>query len=380
MYMTKELLRRHFTFRRSNSFFCLRTHCLMKIFLPLAWIYGAVMAVRNWLFDHGYKPQKSFDLPIISVGNLAVGGTGKTPHTEYLLRLLADNGRQCTMLSRGYGRKTSGYHEAKGGKPTDVGDEPWQVHCKFPEVEVCVCEKRVEGIERILSKHQPDVILLDDAYQHRYVKPGLSIMLTEYSRPYFSDYVMPAGRLRENRSGARRANVIIVTKCPNELSATQIQNFKKGIAPLPHQKVFFTRFDYGVVYPFGQSTSTTETKTDVNIEGQKILLLCGIARPKNLIEHLRAKCQSLDVANYRDHHNFSDKEIEELGERAKLYDKVITTEKDAARLASYTLPDSLRERLLVQPIEVHFINNELQKFNQIIIDYVTENSRNRSVD
>lgn len=352
----------------------------MNIFLPLAWIYGAVMAFRNWLFDHGYKPQRSFDLPIISVGNLAVGGTGKTPHTEYLLRLLTNKGKQCTMLSRGYGRKTKGYYSAKGAQPTDVGDEPWQVHCKFPAVEVCVCEKRIDGIERILSEQQPDVILLDDAYQHRYVKPGLSIMLTEYSRPYFSDYVMPAGRLRENRGGAKRADVIVVTKCPKELSALQMEHFRKGIAPLPHQQIFFTSFDYGEIYTFGKLITTSTPKTTEEIEGKKVLLLCGIARPQNLIDHLRPRCLSLDVANFRDHHNFSDKEIEELGERAKRYDKVITTEKDAARLASYTLPESLRERLLVQPIEVRFLNNESQKFNQIIIDYVTENSRNRSVD
>ena len=353
----------------------------MKILLPFAWLYGGVMAMRNWLFDQGYLPQQSFDLPIIAVGNLAVGGTGKTPHTEYLLRLLTQSGQHCAMLSRGYGRKTKGYYEAKGGTSADVGDEPWQVQCKFTEVDVCVCEKRVEGIERILKHLQPDVILLDDAYQHRYVKPGLSILLTEYSRPYFSDYVMPAGRLREHRCGAHRADVIIVTKCPEEVSEAEQEVFRKKIAPLPHQQVFFTRFDYGALYPFGRPLHHKEKdNAQMSLQGQRVLLLCGIARPKSLIDYLQPQCADLEVANFRDHHNFTDKEITDLALRAEQYDKVVTTEKDAARLASYTLPDALKERLLVQPIEVKFIDNESHKFTQTIIDYVTKNSRNRSVD
>lgn len=351
----------------------------MKILLPIAWIYGAVMAFRNWLFDHGYLSQRSFDLPIISVGNLAVGGTGKTPHTEYLLRLLTGNNKKCAMLSRGYGRKTKGYQEAHGGKPTDVGDEPWQVQTKFPNVKVCVCEKRVIGIEHILANKQPDVILLDDAYQHRYVKPGLSILLTEYSRPFFSDLVMPAGRLREHRTGFKRAQLIIVTKCPKNLSSKAKEQIIGGINPYPYQKVFFTCFDYGKRYPFG-TDSTVSGQNDNELCNQKVLLLCGIARPKHLIDYLRPQCKELDVANFPDHHNFSEKEICKLGERAIHYDKVVTTEKDAARLAGYSLPGTLKQRLLVQPIEVKFINNDSQTFNKIIIDYVTENTRNRSVD
>ena len=345
----------------------------MKILFPFAWIYGSVMAVRNWLFDHGYLSQQSFNLPVISVGNLSVGGTGKTPHTEYLLRLLSHTGKRCATLSRGYGRNTHGYYEAKGNGPSEVGDEPWQIQTKFPNIRVCVCEKRVEGINQMLKANAPEIILLDDAFQHRYVKPGLSVMLTEYSRPYFADYVIPAGRLREFRGGAKRADIIIVTKCPETVSSSKIEDFKKCIAPLPHQRVFFTRFAYGKIYAFAMSENKERIVQTEDLKQSHILLLCGIARPKNLIDYLQSKCHTLDVASFPDHHNFTEKEIQELGNRAKRYDKVITTEKDAARLTAYHLPTALKQRLLVQPIEVEFLNNDTQKFNKIIIDYVTKN-------
>ena len=348
----------------------------MKFLFPLAWIYGGVMAVRNWMFDNGLLSQTHFDLPIIAVGNLAVGGTGKTPHTEYILRWLTSQGRRCAMLSRGYGRKTKGFYEVQGRQPQETGDEPWQVQRKFPEVRVCVCEKRVEGIRRMLSTGAvPEVVVLDDAFQHRYVQPGLSILLTDYSRPYYSDYVMPAGRLREFRKGARRAQVILVTKCPETLSDKEQKEMVHRIKPLPNQEVFFTRFVYGDLYPFSDTAEESAM-----LSNSTALLLCGIARPENLICYLQPQCKLLEVAEFTDHHNFTKEEIEQLAERAVHFDRVITTEKDAARLSGYSLPQQLSERLWVQPIEVQFLNNEYKKFNKIITDYVTENSRNSTVD
>ena len=351
----------------------------MKLLLPFAWLYGGIMAFRNWLFDHGQLSQTAFDLPVISVGNLAVGGTGKTPHTEYLLKMLREQGWHCAMLSRGYGRKTKGFYQAKGNGPQVVGDEPWQVQQKFPEANVYVCEKRVEGIQQILKQPTvPEVILLDDAYQHRYVKPGLSILLTDYSRPYFSDEVMPAGRLREFRKGYQRADLIVVTKCPEQLSDEVQRTIRRQLAPLPHQTVFFTCFQYGKRYPFQEKTVSAEHPND--LRQSRILLLCGIARPQQLLEYLRPLCKEVELAKFPDHHNFSPSEINQLVERSTHFDLVVTTEKDAARLSGYTLPQEFRQRLWVQPIEVHFLNHENNKFNKIISDYVTENTRNSKLD
>ena len=351
----------------------------MKLLLPFAWIYGGIMAFRNWLFDQGKLPQTEFDLPVIAIGNLAVGGTGKTPHTEYLLKMLGEQGWHCAMLSRGYGRKTKGFMQVAGNGPQEVGDEPWQVQQKFPQAEVFVCEKRVEGIQRILGRKEvPEIILLDDAYQHRYVKPGLSILLTDYSRPYYSDDVMPAGRLREFRKGYQRAHLLLVTKCPDQLSEKEQRDIIQKLAPLPHQSVFFTCFKYGKIYPYHKKVSIVEKEKDLN--DSRILLLCGIARPQQLLDYLRLQCKALEMAFFPDHHNFTQSEIDQLTQQAAHFDKVITTEKDAARLKGYTLSPTFSQRLWVQPIEVHFLNNESNKFNKIITDYVTENTRNSKLD
>lgn len=348
---------------------------MYRILLPFSWLYAGIMALRNWLFDKGILSQTSFDLPVISVGNLAVGGTGKTPHTEYLLQLLSREGHPCAMLSRGYGRQTHGFVEGRDKSPQEIGDEPWQIQRKFPDVRVCVCEKRVEGIRHLLERGpRPDVILLDDAFQHRYVQPGLSLLLTDYRRPYYQDHVLPAGRLRENRGGARRAHLIIITKCPEHLPEAERATIRRQIAPLPGQSVFFTHFAYGNCYAFEPERRCG------TLCGKRVLLLCGIAQPQPLVAHLQPLCETLDTAFFPDHHDFTAAEIERLGERAAHYEVVVTTEKDAARLSGHSLPDTLSERLWVQPITIKFIHGESDKFNQIITNYVTENSRNSTVD
>lgn len=348
----------------------------MKILLPLAWLYGGIMQVRNWLFDHQWLKQERFALPVINVGNLAVGGTGKTPHTEYLLRLLTEAGWQCAMLSRGYGRKTKGYRRAQGCAPDEVGDEPWQVQQHFPSVRVSVCERRVEGIRRLMEEAQPEVIVLDDAYQHRYVQAGLNLLLTDYARPYDQDAVMPAGRLREFKSGARRAHLVIVTKCPPDLSEAAMRQLEARLQLLPHQQLYFTTLSYGPLYAFGQCGASPKAPC---LETARVLLLCGIARPQSLIDYLKPKCRTLDKDLFRDHHHFSAKEMAALEKKAETYDYVITTEKDAARLADYPLSPALRARLWVQPVTISLLKNANQ-FNQTILNYVTENSRNRKVD
>ncbi|EJX07438.1 tetraacyldisaccharide 4'-kinase [gut metagenome] len=348
----------------------------MKILLPLAWLYGCIMQIRNWLFDHQWLKQERFALPIINVGNLAVGGTGKTPHTEYLLRLLTEEGWQCAMLSRGYGRKTKGYRRVQGCAPDEVGDEPWQVQQHFPTVRVSVCERRVEGIRKLMEESLPEVILLDDAYQHRYVQAGLNLLLTDYARPYYQDAVMPAGRLREFKSGAHRAHLVIVTKCPPDLSEAAMHEFEERLQLLPHQQLYFTSLSYGPLYAFGQCGDSPKAP---QLDQARVLLLCGIARPQSLIDYLQPKCQTLHKDLFRDHHRFSAKEMAALEKKAESYDYVITTEKDAARLADYPLSPALRSRLWVQPVTISLLKNANQ-FNQTILNYVTENSRNRKVD
>ena len=194
---------------------------MLRLLLPLSWIYAAIMGIRNMLFDKGVLKQTACGVPSICVGNLAVGGTGKTPHTEYLLRLLAAQGLRTAMLSRGYGRRTKGFIEATAASTgAEVGDEPLQVKQKFPDTRVAVCESRVEGCKKLLQTPagtEPQAIVLDDAYQHRYIKAGLYLLLTDFSRLFTRDCVLPAGRLRENRSGARRADAVVVTKCPELL-------------------------------------------------------------------------------------------------------------------------------------------------------------------
>ena len=358
----------------------------MKLLLPFAWLYAAVMALRNRLFDTGCLKQRSFPLPVISVGNLAVGGTGKTPHTEYILRLLTGCGYFCGMLSRGYGRTTRGFVEGAGSKASAIGDEPWQVQHACFATRVCVCEDRCAGLDRMLqSGRRPDVVVLDDAYQHRYVKPGLSVLLTDYASLYCDDDVLPAGRLRESASGARRADVIVVTKCPSHLSQSEQQDIKTRLQPEVRQHLFFSTMVYGNIYNvYPEAASLTQgTNVDApvaHLEKLHVLLVCGIARPQAFIEHFQSRCASVQTLTFADHHRFSNEELLRMAHLAEQVDMVITTAKDAARLSDYDLPPVLRKKLCVQPIEVVFLNEDTPKFNQIIIDYVTENTRDCTVD
>lgn len=350
------------------------------------------MAFRNHLFHRGVLKETTFDVPVISVGNLAVGGTGKTPHTEYLLRLFRQNDIASAMLSRGYGRATRGFRQARGASASEVGDEPWQVQNSCGFSAVYVCEDRCEGIRQILRQpKRPQVIVLDDAYQHRYVKPGLSILLTDYARLYPDDHVMPEGRLREFPCGAKRAHIIVVTKCPPDLSIAEQEQIRCKLQLLPHQHLFFTHIRYGKLYnpnPEGDwlTHGTQDNAPICELARYHITLLSGIAHPQSLIAYFKQQAPSVDVLSYPDHHRFTEVDIKKISSIASSPSEgtkgqlIITTAKDAARLSSYDLPVSLRSHLLVQPIEIAFLNNEDEKFNHLILSYVTENTRNSSLD
>lgn len=319
-------------------------------------IYYAVTSLRNSLYDLGLKKSKSFDFPIICVGNLSVGGTGKTPMIEYLINLLKDDYKVAT-LSRGYKRKTKGFVLANVSSNAEtIGDEPFQFYNKFKDaILVAVDANRINGINQLRNLEiKPNVILLDDAYQHRKVKAGFNILLTTYNKPYFEDYVLPTGNLREPRNGAVRANIIVVTKCPANLSDVEKNRIVKSINPNENQYVFFSSIDY--------SDDLFSEKLKMSLDSvNNFTLVTGIANAKPLVEFLKNKDLKFEHLNYSDHHNFSDQDIKEL-EKCTL---IVTTEKDFMRLKQY---ESLKNKLFYLPIKVG-INDEAA-VNKLIKDYL----------
>ncbi len=352
---------------------------LLNAINPYHWITW----LRNRAFDYGIFKSHIPDTPAICIGNITVGGTGKTPHTEYLINLLKQK-HYVAVLSRGYGRKSKGYRmSTEEDNATTIGDEPYQIKKKFPDITVAVCEQRAIGIERITAeKKTTDVILLDDAFQHRHVKAGLNILLTDYNRPIWNDALMPFGRLRESIAGIERADVIIVTKCPEDLSNEEQSELKRHLATSKNTKIFFSTMQYGTAYPLFGNKNKEQQST---IDECNILLVTGIAKPEPLKAKLSECGTDVMLMQYADHHSFSEKDLENI---ATTFDNlltgekkmIITTEKDAARFIGYkNLPKSIKENTYVIPIRVAFLNNEENMFNQIIFDYVTKNSRNSRI-
>ncbi|GAA4042086.1 tetraacyldisaccharide 4'-kinase [Flavobacterium chungnamense] len=335
---------------------------LRYLLFPFSILYGWITSIRNFLFDKGILKSYSFDIPIIAVGNLSVGGTGKTPQIEYLIRLLSSNYKIAT-LSRGYKRKSEGFVLADSNSNAEIlGDEPFQIHQKFPNIHVAVDTQRKNGIEQLLKlDNKPEVILLDDAFQHRKVKAGLYILLSSYNDLYFKDFILPTGNLRESKSGAKRANVIIVTKCPKDLSELAQQNIIKKIGL--NVPIFFSFIDYD-----SEVYNEFESKKVEEIIDVDKLLLAGIAKPEPFFAYLQAEKNVKMV--YPDHHHFSEKDIEEIKNKAsnKL---IITTEKDYVRLKNQNL-----KSLFYLPIKSSFISKG-DDFNQTILNYVGTSTRNR---
>lgn len=346
--------------------------------LPFAWLYGMGVGLRNKLFDWGILQSKSFCIPVVCVGNLSVGGTGKTPHTEYLIRLLQNEGLHIATLSRGYKRKTKGFLLAtETSSAHDIGDEPYQMKQKFPDVRVAVDEDRCHGIEQLLKLTSPaiDVIILDDAYQHRYVKAGYNILLTDFHRPFHQDALMPAGRLRESSSGKRRADAVIVTKCPDNISSADYKKISDGLQLCAHQHLYFSTFRYSELRPlFAENSITT-------LSDKEVLLVTGIANPTPLLKQVQAEAGKVDLLAFPDHHDFDEKDMQLIEKRFMQLSQakriIVTTEKDAARLKSHPmLSNQLKPHTYVLPIEIAILQEKQRSFNQNIIDYVRKNSRN----
>ncbi|MBL0738979.1 tetraacyldisaccharide 4'-kinase [Flavobacterium sp. GN10] len=331
---------------------------LRKILFPFAILYGFITSIRNFLFDKGILKSTSFDLPVIAVGNLSVGGTGKTPQIEYLIRLLSDKYKVAT-LSRGYKRKSEGFVLANENSNAEIlGDEPFQFYQKFPNAMVAVDANRTNGIQQLLSQNEkPEIILLDDAYQHRKVKAGFYILLTSYGDLYSDDFMLPTGNLRESRSGAERASLVVVTKCPEILTEEEQTEIRLKLKLKSEQQVFFTFIDYDMVI-YGKNEKITVSE----IKSESKLLLAGIAKPKPFFDYL--KNESDECLTFPDHHHFSDADLDVIRNKANGR-KIITTEKDYVRLKDSELVD----QLFYLPIKSSFINHQ-QDFDATILEYV----------
>ncbi|WP_288068234.1 tetraacyldisaccharide 4'-kinase, partial [Xylanibacter rodentium] len=348
--------------------------------LPLSWIYGSLIRLRNTLFEVGMLKSHSFDVPLISVGNITVGGTGKTPHVEYLIRLLQDKFR-VAVLSRGYKRKSRGFVIANEESTVkDIGDEPYQMKQKFPHVTVAVDKNRHNGINKLTEGEagkKIDVVLLDDAFQHRYVKPGINILLVDYHRLIIYDKLLPAGRLREPLSGKDRADIVIVTKCPRDLKPMEFRVITKAMCLYPYQHLYFTMLDYDALRPI---YCGEERPLDTISADDHILLLTGIASPRQMIVDLSPYSTHIQPLTFGDHHTFTARDVEKINETfadmpgPKL---IITTEKDATRLFGLKgLSKEVRHNIYTLPVKIEFMLGQEETFNENIIGYVRKNSRN----
>ncbi|MRT92110.1 tetraacyldisaccharide 4'-kinase [Ancylomarina sp. 16SWW S1-10-2] len=351
---------------------------LKFLLIPFTLIYASVLSVRNLMFDWGFLKSSSFDLPIISVGNISVGGTGKTPHTEYLIRILQGK-YKLASLSRGYKRKSKGFILAdKHSNSLDLGDEPMQMNRKFPKLNVAVDADRVNGVQQLITNNNElklDCILLDDAFQHRYIKPGLSILLIDYNRPISHDFVMPTGRLRESTSGKKRADIIIMSKCPKDLSQSKADELKKDIKPQAHQELYFTCLDYAPIEPVFKTSIELAQLNEAKKESLGILLVTGIANPTPLRKYLSAYCSDLNEIQFPDHYTFKDKDIHQIEREfnnLKTDNKlIITTEKDAIRFIDMKIEsDILKKNMAYIPLQIEFLHKTKDQFDKHIHQFV----------
>jgi len=335
-------------------------HLLRKLLLPFSCLYGSVLAFRNLCYDKEWLESKSYSTPIICVGNLSTGGTGKSPMIEFLISFLKEE-YQVAVLSRGYKRKTSGFLEVlKNSTSEDVGDEPLQFKQKFPKITVAVCANRQEGIEQI--KLKADVILLDDAFQHRKVKASTYILLTTFDELYINDFILPAGNLRESRRGAKRADVIVVTKCPDKVSYAKLQEVQYLLNLKPHQKIYFSKIGYD-----NSIFGITETLPLEYLNDKKFTLVTGIANPKPLATFLKEKQFDFEHKKFPDHHHFSTSEIEGLQQK----EIILTTEKDFVRLQ----PRLGKFAIYYLPIKTIILKKQESFFKEYIIDEIENFSK-----
>jgi tetraacyldisaccharide 4'-kinase len=381
------------------------------LLFPFALFYGIGVWFRNQLFNAGILSAKSFNMPVISIGNITVGGTGKTPHTEFLIRSLSKE-FQVAVLSRGYKRKSKGFVMAqKDSTLAEIGDEPLQMKLKFPELVVAVDENRRRGIANLMDPGQQpfvEVILLDDAFQHRHVNPSISILLIDYNRLLCDDFLMPVGNLREPAGQMKRAQIVVVTKCPEKMSPMDVRLLSKNIDTLPYQSLFYTTMRYSALVKLGKETTPLATSVpggtpsmDLPVENmadilplnltfnqileskQPVLILSGIATPENFIDQIRQYAPDAKAVIFADHHEFGKRDARKIAQEfEKIKDAngiIITTEKDATRIRNNAWMEVLTPYIYYPTLEVHFLEEQGKSFEQKILDYVRINKRNRKL-
>jgi tetraacyldisaccharide 4'-kinase len=351
--------------------------------MPLSALYGLVTEIRNYLFDRNFFKSVKFPISVISIGNIAAGGTGKTPHTEFILNVL-NKSYKCAVLSRGYKRITTGFLEVNERcNFTEVGDEPLQIARKFSNVNVAVAEKRAYGIKKILEKNpETNVVILDDAFQHRQVKPSLSILLTSYGKLFTTDYLLPAGFLRERRKNYKRADIIIVTKCPVNIGKDEINAIRMKINPFQNQRIFFSGYEYSDLIPvFNAGNNKKIDFNDLKNRKYTGLILTGIASTKEFWDKTRKLCDDTVTLSFPDHHDFTRNDIRKIEQKfrnikndAKI---IITTEKDAIRLVDNKfLSQEIKQYIFYIQIFVKILDNNEDLFIKTITDHVGKNKRN----
>ncbi len=357
---------------------------IRRSLLPLSWLYGLGVNLRNWLFDRNILKQKSFNIPVICVGNITVGGTGKTPHTEYLIELLSKH-YKVAVLSRGYKRKSSGFRVVEtDSRVRDVGDEPLQIKQKFPGIQVVVDKNRVHAIEKMAAMEQeerPDVILLDDGFQHRHVRPSLSILLVDSNRPVFEDRLLPAGLLREPLAGKSRASMVIVTKCHPDMQPIDFRVYTNGLDLYPFQALYFTSLEYDTIQPVFPELGEGMLQLD-ELRKKHLFLVTGIASPAPLVDKLEHKTYNLYTKLFPDHHAFTKEDIRSMRDMVASVDDpnkiILTTEKDAVRFRALPFLDEAMKRMLYYiPVRISFVDEDEKKsFNNKIREHVRNHQAN----
>ncbi|MBR0195561.1 MAG: tetraacyldisaccharide 4'-kinase [Paludibacteraceae bacterium] len=336
------------------------------LFIPLSWLYALIVRIRHFLFDKHLLVTHTLDVPTICVGNLAVGGTGKTPMVEYLLRLLLAHGYRPAVLSRGYKRKTHGFVMADAHASVQtIGDEPMQVHRAFPDVPVAVCENRVRGVRQLQRQVKDlDVVVLDDAMQHRAIRCGYTVLLTAYDNLYIDDHMLPWGRLRDLPSRALKADAIVVTKCPDTIRPIDMRVVDNRLHLPTYQHLHFAGIEYAPIEQEGTP-----------------LVVCGIAQPQYLLTHIQSHYTHAQMISFPDHHTFTPQEIEQIVQQAKHFDFVLTTVKDMQRLQQTDLEQQLAQQskpLITLPIRMRFCTPH-EDFDRFILNYVSENTRKLAI-
>lgn len=329
---------------------------------PISWIYGAVAGARNWMFEQGWLNSTEYEVPVIGVGNLTVGGTGKTPHVEFIVSQLSLD-YKVAVLSRGYKRKTKGFVLANSkSTPSSIGDEPYQIYQKFNgKVIVATCESRRKGIEELLRLYpEIQVIVLDDSFQHRWVKPKVSILLTDYSRPFYKDKLLPLGRLRESARQVNRADMVIVTKCPEGMPPIDFRIAQKDLDLMKFQKLFFSRYEYGRLTPVFADDAIYDVQLYSLDEKDAVMLLTGIAHPRYFVRYFRRFPFKVKVDHYPDHHDFTKRDIQDIEKKFTTmpgrHKIIVTTEKDAVRLMHNPyFPKSLKPFTFFLPVNVRMV-------------------------